>query len=274
MGAELIDRRTTPIKLTPEGERFRETAIGVLRDLYRDRDSFRRDISKLHADVWIYGSTSILVHFAPAWIDDMIARIGPFKANMGTYGAYNMGAPTDMVMRLRQREIDLAMTYSHPDMTRYIDTEGFESKLIGTTPFRPYSGVADDGKPVYDLPGRADALVPTLNYAMDSILTRAESLAIERSSAPLHLRSSHQSMAVDMLKNFAVMGRGIAWLPTFAIDLELAAGKLVAIGDASLIIDLEIRLYKASGRSRDVVDKMWKILEKNGAETLHDAKIA
>ena len=33
MGTRLINRRTTPVTLTAEGDRFRETAIGVLRDI-------------------------------------------------------------------------------------------------------------------------------------------------------------------------------------------------------------------------------------------------
>ena len=53
MGTRLINRRTTPVTLTAEGDRFRETAIGVLRDIYRDRDAFRRDFSKMHAEFWI-----------------------------------------------------------------------------------------------------------------------------------------------------------------------------------------------------------------------------
>ncbi len=261
LGARLFDRRTTPIELTAEGERFRETAVGVLRDIYRDRDAFRRDISKMHADVWVSGSTSVLVHFVPDWIEDMTAKIGPFKANIGTYGAYNLGAPSDMVQRLRQGEIDLTFTYSHPEMPRVLDTGNFASKVVGRSAFGPYSPVAANGKALFDLPGSKDSPRPWLAYAMDSVLARAEGLAIERADDELFLQTVHQTMGVDMLKQFAVLGKGLAWLPDYAVAGEVAGGELVPVGAKEHIVDLEIRLYRSLGRSRPLVEKIWSALE-------------
>ncbi len=262
LGTNLINRGTTPITLTEEGERFRETAIGVLRDIYRDRDAFRRDLSKMHADVWISGSTSVLIHLVPDWLDDMFAKIGPFKTNVGTYGFHNTGKPSDMVQRLRQGEIDLTFTYAHPDMPWILDTGNFDWKVVTTTSFKPYSPVNHDGQPLFSFPGTEANPLPWLAYATDSVLARAEGLALQHANdSVLFFQIAHQSMGVDLLKRLALNRKGFGWFPAFSIREELADGRLVPIGTDAHVIDLEIRLYRAKGRHQPVVEKIWGAIE-------------
>jgi len=261
MGTRLIDRRTTPINLTPEGDRFRETAIGVLRDIYRDRDAFRRDFSKMHADVWISGSTSVLVHFVPDWLAEMTARVGPFKTNVGTYGSHNTGTPSDMVQRLRQGEIDFTFTYAHPSMPWILDTGNFDWKIVATTAFRPYSPVDEQGRARFELPGTDEAPLPWLAYATDSVLARAEGLAIQGIQRELHLQIMHQSMGVDMLKRLATYGEGFGWFPAISVVREVDEGLLVPVGTDAESVELEIRLYRAKSRSRKMVDKIWDAVD-------------
>ncbi|MBT5297621.1 MAG: LysR family transcriptional regulator [Rhodospirillaceae bacterium] len=257
MGTRLINRRTTPVTLTAEGDRFRETAIGVLRDIYRDRDAFRRDFSKMHADVWISGSTAVLVHFVPDWLKTMAGKTGPFTSNISTYAAHNSVTPAEMVHRLRQGDIDFTFIYAHPDMPWILDTADFEWQVVGTTPFRPFSPVGADGRPLYELPGSEKEPLPWLAYATDSILARAEGLALQRSGAELNLQIKHQSAGVELLKRIALSGAGFCWFPNFAVRDEVEQGILQPIGNVSHEIDLEIRLYRGRGRTRPIVDKIW-----------------
>lgn len=261
LGTRLIDRRTTPINLTPEGERFRETAIGVLRDIYRDRDAFRRDFSKMHSDVRISGSTSVLVHFVPDWLTEMMARVGPFKTNVGTYGSHNTGTPSDMVQRLRQGEVDFTFTYAHPSMPWILDTANFDWKVVATTPFRPYSPRDGNGGARFELPGAPDSPLPWLAYATDSVLARAEGLAVQSSPHELHLQIVHQSMGVDMLKRLALHGEGFGWFPAMSVAPEVADGRLVPVGSTAETVNLEIRLYRSKSRPRPLIDKIWSAVE-------------
>jgi len=257
MGTCLINRDTTPLTLTAEGERFRETSISVVRDLYRDRDAFRRDLSKTHADVWISGSSAVLIHLVPDWLEAMTNKIGPFKSNFGSYGSHDAGKPSDMVQRLRQGEIDFTFTYAHPDMPWILDTGNFDWKVVTTTMFRPYAAKDPNGAPLYELPGTDDAPLPWLAYATDSVLARAEGLAIQNAGRDFSLNITHQSMSVDMLKQLALNGNGFGWFPAFAVSSEVEDGRLVPIGCDSDAIEMEIRLYRVKGRRRPIIDKIW-----------------
>jgi|GEM_PF-4604983 len=165
-----------------------------------------------------------------------------------------------MVQRLRQGEIDLTFTYSHPDMPRVLDSGNFDSRVVATTAFGPFSPTDKNGRAIFQLPGTEDRPLPWLAYAMDSVLARAEGVAVERGGEEMFVNITHQSMGVDMLKRYAVMGKGFGWFPAFTVGAELADGSLVPIGNAEHNIELEIRVYRARGRSRPIIDKIWEAI--------------
>ena len=261
LGTDLIDRRTTPVTLSVEGERFRETAIGVLRDVYRDRDAFRRDFSKMHADIRIAGSTAILVHFVPPWLEAVAERVGPFKTEIGSYGSRYSGTAADMAYSLRRGDIDFTITYAHPDLPWMLDTGNFDWKIIANVAFRPYALADADGKPIYALPGRPEAPLPWLAYAQDSMLARLEGLILQRAKSELSLEIMHQGMAVEVLKQLALRGQGFGWFPEMAVAEEAAAGLLVPAGGKDTETDLELRIYRSRAHTRRIVEEIWEAAE-------------
>lgn len=261
MGTQLIDRRTTPLTLTAEGERFCETAVRTLRDIYQDRDAFRRDLSKTHSDLWISGSTALLVYFLPGWLDAVYAQVGPLKTNIGTYAAHNLGSPFDMVQKLAQGEIDLAVTYAHPDLPLVLDSGEFISAVVGRGRFVPVSAAGADGRPLYSFDAPRETPIPLLAYATDSVLARFEGLAMQAVDGKVDLEIRHQSTVVDVLKRMVAKGMGIAWLPDFTIVDECARGDMLTIGTPAQALDLEIRMYRAKDQTRRAVTKVWAYVE-------------
>ncbi|MDD9877296.1 MAG: LysR family transcriptional regulator [Magnetovibrio sp.] len=246
--------------MTEEGERFRETAVRTLRDIYQDRDAFRRDLSKTHADLWISGSTALLVHFLPGWLDGVYREIGPLKTNIGTYGAHNLGSPFDMVQKLALGEVDLAVTYSHPNLPLVLDSGEFVSAVVGEGRIVPVSAVDGDGCPLYRIDA-GGAPLPLLAYATDSVLARFEGLAVQSLAAVQELEIRHQRTVVDVLKEMVLAGMGIAWLPDFCFRDESDQGVLAPIDGGDHSLDLAIRMYRKKDQVRPSVEKVWGYVE-------------
>lgn len=64
----------------------------------------------------------------------------------------------------------------------------------------------------------------------------------------------------DMLKILVLNKQGIAWLPAYSIQEELAQKKVAIIGDQLLRLPIEYYAYRYQARLHPAGEKVWSIL--------------
>ncbi|UUZ62863.1 LysR substrate-binding domain-containing protein [Polaromonas sp. P1-6] len=119
----LIDRDRRRVSLTPEGERFVESARRVLLELEEISQDLRDHASMRKGRVAITALPSLASH----WLPPIIVR---FKASYPTISvSLNDASPDRALEQVRQRQADFALTARGPGMV------GFQHRLLFEEPF-------------------------------------------------------------------------------------------------------------------------------------------
>jgi DNA-binding transcriptional LysR family regulator len=82
VGVALIDRSRYPTSLTPEGQRFRETAEDMLRQLQDSRKALRSGAQPGRQTVAVAALHSLALTFFPSWLGQLQDRTGPFDSRL------------------------------------------------------------------------------------------------------------------------------------------------------------------------------------------------
>ncbi|EFI4069485.1 beta-aspartyl-peptidase [Escherichia coli] len=64
----------------------------------------------------------------------------------------------------------------------------------------------------------------------------------------------------ELLKQVALDGCGIAWLPEYAIQQEIRSGKLVVLNRDELVIPIQAYAYRMNTRMNPVAERFWREL--------------
>ncbi|MFC0268432.1 LysR substrate-binding domain-containing protein [Kushneria aurantia] len=253
IGVTLVDRSTTPVSLTAEGQLFLITArslveqldesIGHLRGLDMAREAL--DIAAAH---------SLALAFFPRWISRLQKGVGELPTRLM---AMNVG---DAIHVLRDGNCDLMLAYHDPWASMQLDSESFPSFSIGQVSMLPVCIANPDGRPRYSL--EDDASVPYLAYTGGAFLGRSVRVLLRNDPLRLRLHTVYETAMAEGLKGMALQGVGVAWIPDFCIREELKRGELVRAGDGCRDIPLDIRLYRCALVHKPGVEKLWHQLQK------------
>jgi DNA-binding transcriptional LysR family regulator len=268
LGLDLIDRSAYPPALTTAGEAFYSHAQELLNRI----GSLRADL----ADQPAAGSEVIgfaLPHtlslsFFPRWLAELQtslgdgARVAPFVSRA------RVGNVLDVVLWLVEGGCDLLICYHHPQQPVQLDPERFDMLVLGAECLAPYSLREANGRPRFDLPGKSQRPVPYLAYTSSAYLGRMAELALAAGRTVPHLRRVFDTDMAEGLKQMAVAGHGLAFLPDSTAAPDVAAGRLVRL-DGGWEVEMQIRAYRERptlarpGARR--VEQLWRLLEQRAA---------
>ena len=252
LGADLIDRTTYPTRLTPAGEQFRAQAVAMLEQINGARAQIRGQ-KPLPPDSIVFAVPHTLsLTFFPKWLSTMDKRLGAFSCRLEASNVH------DAVLSLVEAGCDLLMAYHHPQQPINLDPERYEGLRLGVERLAPYSRCDRSRTPQFRLPGSRHAPLPFLGYAADAYLRRMTDLILERQ--PGFLEQRYETDMAEGLKNMALEGHGVAFLPESIAAREVKRGQLTLAGDQSWTLEMEIRLYKDRKRRRARLDALWQTL--------------
>lgn len=254
IGVPLVDRSSYPTTLTPAGAAFRDTAEEALRVLYEMRDELRGKQRTNRDAVTFYALHALTVTFFPKWLSACVARVGRFDSRLVPDNPHNC------VRALFEGSADFVLSYAHPSIPLLLDPGRYPSVHLASERFFAVSAPDARGEPRYRLPGSRRAPLPYLAYSPNTFLGQAVEFIVGQQTEPPHLRCCFENPMADALKAMAVEGHGIAWMPENLIAEELQQGLLVPAGDAGFATGLDVRLYRALGGERSIVDTIWSSL--------------
>lgn len=253
VGKTLVDRSTTPVGLTPEGQLFLVTARNLVEQL-NECLGHLRGLSMANEALDIVAAHSLALAFYPRWVSRLQKGVGELPTRLV---AMNVG---DAIHVLREGNCDLMLGYHDPYATMQLDAEVFPSFSIGNAKMVPVCLPDADGHPCFPLVGSEP--IPFLAYTQGAFLGRSVRMLLKNDPLRMRLKTVYETAMAEGLKGMALQGVGMAWIPDFCIRDELGSGRLVRAGDAQWDIPLEVRLYRCSLVHKPGVEKLWRQMMK------------
>ncbi|XLM20509.1 LysR substrate-binding domain-containing protein, partial [Chromobacterium piscinae] len=88
-----------------------------------------------------------------------------------------------------------------------------------------------------------DAPLPFLGYASNAYFRLMSDLLLVSGPEPAHLSLRYETDMAEGLKQMALAGHGLAFLPESSVAAECAAGLLTVAGGDEWSVEMEVRLY-------------------------------
>jgi DNA-binding transcriptional LysR family regulator len=254
VGTPLIDRSSFPTRLTSDGELFRERAAEIVQQLTDARLSLsgtevgRRSHVRIALPHAL--ATGRLAHWWTQW-----SKKGRLNARCTAVP----GNVHETVTALVTGNADLLICFQSAQQPIYLSTEQYERHQLGKVSLRPYAAAGIAHQMKRQFPGQRGAPIPLLMYSPSAYLARMVDLIIECAPQRLIGRCVFESDMAEVLRNMAVLGQGVAWLPD-CIDPDQAPGKLEAIDIDGWSQTLSIMAYRDKGARQPATDRLWRVV--------------
>jgi DNA-binding transcriptional LysR family regulator len=136
----------------------------------------------------------------------------------------------------------------------------YQSLQIGQAELLPVCACNSEGQPLYQL--TKDKEVPWLAYSPSSYMGRQ----IEAIRDQVNLKAVFLSSMTDLLKVLVLKGQGVAWLPDYAIQEELANGAVAVVGEPYLRLPITYYAYRYQARLHPAGEQVWQTLRNLNGE--------
>jgi DNA-binding transcriptional LysR family regulator len=255
VGAELVDRGTYPVQLTPAGRAFSEESREALAGLMRLRSSLREVERMPGRSIQVTAGHSLSMTFLPKWLKQFQQHNEQFNVRVVAANIH------DAVIALEEGSCDLMLVYHHPLAPIALDSEKFGSLTLGHDAFIPVCAPDRRGNALYPLPGSSSKPVPHLAYTATTFLGRVAEIVINNGPTACRLERCYEADMTMLLMRMAVEGYGVAWLPQSAVIDQLQRGQLVKAGGDEWSTRLEIRSCCSISNQNPTMRNLWKTLK-------------
>jgi DNA-binding transcriptional LysR family regulator len=238
-GVPLIDRSTYPPRLTSAGERFLETA----RDIEARMTDLRSQMAREHRGgsgvLRIAAQHTLAFHHLPP----ALLKLRTLEPDL--FVELHASNIHDCLEVLQEGAVDFLLAYHVESAPIMVNEEVLQFTVLGSDRLLPVIAPDEDGRPLHPFPGSQATPTPWLSYGRDAMLDRVLTVLLD-SVGPLHLRPVAENAISEVLRRLALTGLGVAWLPESLIANDLDAGRLLAVGEESYVIPMEVRGYYAA----------------------------
>jgi DNA-binding transcriptional LysR family regulator len=251
-GSALVERGSSPVCLTPAGERLFDDARDLVHGIEQARDALqgaagRRDLTVTLATGRTLARTLVadwLVHLTPVlnhWLGEFHVRTRSLVETTGM---------------LERGEVDFMLTYHHALLAVQLNARQYTHVTLTQDRLVPVTRSDASGQRFHQF----DASIPTPYLAYAPSLAMARLVADHLANHPQapHLRRIVECDSVDALLEYALKGVGVAWLPWSLVTTACKDGRLAVLGDVSLVVAFEVRLYRSKRRLGPFADAVWK----------------
>ncbi|NAX46291.1 LysR family transcriptional regulator [Photobacterium halotolerans] len=245
LGLNLIDRSKTPIELTLKGKQFKTTALSILQQLDDEVNRLAGSSFLGRHTVRISSSHSMAISVLPK------LHACLFNPTLNTQLSVVANEVDDAVKQLIDGKCDFLFSFYEDSL----QMAPYRSVYLGRSYLYCVSAVDEHGKPLFD-PADNDA-VPSLDYTPESYMGRA----LQRANRTLTQNTVCTSSMTDFIKALVMQGKGISWLPDYAIKDELAAGRLQIL-TAREPVPLDLYIYRYHSRLHPTCEAIWSALSK------------
>lgn len=256
LGVKLVERRGHRLELTATATRYEPAMRRLVATMYELRSHMQAE-SLARARVALATQHTLMVSHLPKLLR-LLQEHQP-----DTAFTVRTGNLEECLAQMARGEADLLLRFEADGEALEQDhaTE-LERLVLGHERLVPVSARGPDAKPLFD-PGES-ASIPLLNYPENSFLGRV----VRRECLPGLVRhysidSACESAFTVGLKEMALAGMGIAWLPHGLIERELGAGELVSLQEKLASPRLTVSLCRKPTEPPAPVAAIWALLEQD-----------
>lgn len=254
VGAPLIDRGVFPTKLTPEGELFRAAAGEMLRQVADVRTEIAGRPARSAEHVRIALPYALATSHLPAWWEEW-TRMRSVTAEL------TLGNVHDLGTALMSGAADVVVCFESALQPLSFEAEDIEALAIGQDIMRPFASAALLKSRRFSWPGTDGQPVPLLLYSPGVYFARLVDLTIKAVSTPLPSVRVLVSDMADVLRDMAVRGVGVAWLPEATV--AAASAPLEALSGDEWSIPLAIKAFRLRQNTNRASWRLWESLEQS-----------
>lgn len=252
VGTPLFDRSVHPVVLTKAGESFRPVAHELINTLTTARAE-AKGLAKREDEVLEFVALHTLaISYFPKWMRQISATLGPVKSRVV---AENFSGCVESILA---GSSDFMLCYHHHTVPMIADDSRYPSIKIAEDRMIAVSGTDRDGKALYSIDHNRP--IALLCYTRDSFLGKMTNLIIDRAGLREQCDLHYENSVGEALKAACLEGMGVAWLPSGAVERELAEKRLVKISDSLTENPISIHLYRSMERSRKDVERFWSFV--------------
>ena len=195
---------------------------------------------------------TLAISYFPKWVRQISATLGPVKSRVV---AENFSGCVESILA---GSSDFMLCYHHHTVPMIADDSRYPSIKIAEDRMIAVSGTDRDGKALYSIDHNRP--IALLCYTRDSFLGKMTNLIIDRAGLREQCDLHYENSVGEALKAACLEGMGVAWLPSGAVERELAEKRLVKISDSLTENPISIHLYRSMERSRKDVERFWSFV--------------
>ncbi|MFT4013216.1 MAG: LysR substrate-binding domain-containing protein [Paracoccus sp. (in: a-proteobacteria)] len=249
LGTDLLSRESYPVRLTPEGMAFRETAEEAVRMIQARRAEFRDHARARGGEISFVALHSLTVTFLPGWLMRLKATAGQMTSRVKPENFDRC------IEALAEGGYDFFLTYAHPQVNIPLDPAAYPHLVVGADSL---VAVARPGWP----PEWLTEGMPMLKYSRGSFLNAMARIALAQPGAPqVYTAHTDEASMAEAMKSMAVAGHGMVWLPRLLVEAEIASGRLEVVAPE---LPMQIRLYRNAARGRGITGRVWQAARELG----------
>ena len=224
IGVELFNRQVTPLQLSEQGKIFHSQIRHLLQQLESNLAELRGGSDYAQRKIKIAAAHSLSLGLLPS----IISQMPP----LFTWAIEAIDVD-EAVDKLREGQSDCIFSFHDEDLLEapFDHIRLFESQLFPVC--------ASDSRNSY------------MGRLINRTLTRHSELSFS---------TFFVSSMSELLKQVALDGCGIAWLPEYAIQQEIRSGQLVVLNRDELVIPIQAYAYRMNTRMNPVAERFWREL--------------
>jgi DNA-binding transcriptional LysR family regulator len=248
VGAPLFERAARAVSLTPAGETLRPFAEEVVRQLETGRRE-ALNAAQVSTGMLRFAATHALsLTFFSPWLRALEGDT-PLMSPIQLTADSMQGCEKLMI----DGHAQFLLCHHHRAASSHLANDRFKSLKLGEDVLVPVAAPRLAGE---------DALRdgPFLVYSESSGMGRILRAAWDESGRPALPEPAFSSHLATVLATMARDGRGVAWSPMSLVADDLAAGRLVRLGDALDEVRIEIHLFRPRARQPRAAERLWERL--------------
>ncbi|KNC93371.1 hypochlorite stress DNA-binding transcriptional regulator HypT [Trabulsiella odontotermitis] len=249
VGVTLFDRTTTPLQLTEEGKVFHSQTRSLLQQLECNLGELSGHNLLGVPNIKIAAAHSLSLTILPELVHSLSVYGGEFVYHVEAIDV------DQAVNTLREGKSDFIMSFHDEDLMQspFRCLKVFESELY------PICAADPKGNPLFDI---YQSQAPLLSYTSTSYMGRLINRHLAGAGA-IAAQTIFMSSMSELLKNMALNGHGIAWLPVWSIVNELHTKRLVCLDTPELTVPVQAYIYRMDTRLNKTAEHFWRILREH-----------
>ncbi len=251
-GTPLVERGGGPVRLTPAGQAFLDTAEQMARGLAQSHEELQALAGRQARTATLATGRTL----ARTVVADWLVRLGPVLQGGEVRVLTRTLAET--VALLERGEADFTLVYHHPALAVRLDARQFTHVTVATDRLVPVSRADARGAPLHAFTGTGP--VPYLAYARTLALGRLVEDHLAHHPLAPRLQRIVECDSADAHYEYVLKGLGVAWLPWSMVHADCKAARLAPAGDKRMEARFDVRLYRPKHRLGPLAEALWRAI--------------